>query len=188
MNSRTETSLLFYCFKLPASHHLINIRADCCAQTMPSVDKPRSTRTSRPIASTKHDLWLHDAEKHIAETLRRQGKRQEKKDWILFPGETVDPSTASRKKVMDVVSNHRLLSPVPSPKVCHRAARQIEATSKHASLSGKETEESFEMRDSIPHLEKSIIRRSTPPPAPSPPRLPTPELEDLNGDERWSCC
>lgn len=155
---------------------------------MPSAEQPRSTRTHRPTSPTKHDLWLRDAEKYIAETSLRQCKRREKKDWILFPGEIVDLPTAPRKKVVDVKSSYGLMYPVPTQRICHRTVAQTEEPSKQASLSSKETEESSKKRVFIPHSKKGIVRRRTPPPAPSPPRLPTPDLEDLIREERWSCC
>ena len=155
---------------------------------MPSSEQPRSTRTHRPVAPTKHDVWLRDAEKYIAETSLQQCQRREKKDWILFPGEIVDSPTVPCKKVVNVKSSYGLLSPVPSPRICHQIIAQTEEPSKQASLSSKKTEASSRKRDFIPDSKKEIVRRRTPPPAPSPPRLPTPDLEDLVGEERWSCC
>ena len=36
--------------------------------------------------------------------------------------------------------------------------------------------------------DKSLAHQKMPPKAPSPPRLPTPDLSDIEGDDLWSCC
>ena len=118
-------------------------------------------------------------------------------DWVLFPGDVVvekysSISHASTRKLAKTGSAKQQMSPMP-----HHDHHVTE--NKAAARSRLEPRKPYRRSTCLEHLSainctarcfdtKPLADPRMPPAAPLPPRLPTPDLSDVEEDEFWSCC
>ena len=116
-------------------------------------------------------------------------------DFVLFPQDVIKEShstirDARSRKAMATKSAKKSSSPMPRPHVMEPKA---------ATPSRREARRPSRRPVCLDHMStvnctvecangKPLAHLKMPPKAPSPPRLPTPDLSDLEEDDLWSCC
>ena len=112
-------------------------------------------------------------------------------DFILFPdssnetSSSVNESRAQKRQKRKIKSNKPLTQPSPSPTPKpHTEEKKLTPMERRAIRHQRAAENDVAMIMASPGME---IGSMVPPPAPSPPRLPTPELDDID-DACWDCC
>lgn len=122
-------------------------------------------------------------------------------DWVLFPQDTVTHKHSSVRHVkcrkdMKSATNGRQTLPLPDSHVIRSKAATLarcdESRRRQSPKPYKPSTCLYHMsaRNCTPACAdvKSLSETSTPPKAPSPPRLPTPDLSDFEDEDLWSCC
>ena len=136
------------------------------------------------IKQAKYDDWERDAITYIQKTSAPNRKQEERCNWILTP----EPSslTKSRGKSLGSKSNLRTSSRTLLPQIETTVRDQFKISLPHQASS--ETAEREKNALNSENRDLVIPKDRMPPPAPCPPRLPTPDLEDVPESRYWACC
>ena len=134
----------------------------------------------------KEEMLVMDAEAYIRKTSRAQSSCRTKYDWILYPDDFERPVS----KPTVATDESRSESGVLVSKTFFR--RQCRVPSKVEISIKPEPERNCRKKAKSNRSISSkdahgFAERQTPPPAPSPPRLPTPDLEEISESAFWSC-
>ena len=169
---------------------------------LPSTMSPTTTTTRHQVAmrhSSTESTKSTKKEKHPRKVmLHRPMSPPPPEDWVLFPQEVVAQKFSNVRHAKPRSGNRSASArpqnlPLPNSHVIEsRAATPTRSDSSH-------TPEPYRPSYCLHHMS---ARNCTPachdvrllpetqklPKAPSPPRLPTPDLPDLEEDDLWSCC
>ena len=154
---------------------------------MPFTAKRNRKYAPRMSLSAKEDMLVMRAEEHIRKTSRRQNECQAESDWILFPKSPKKDLAKSKISADDVRSKATVPSPRLSSSTLYRVSDKLEMSSNLESE--RKCKANTKSDRAISKVDDHVLTPHwTPPPAPSPPRLLTPDLEAIPESTFWSCC
>ena len=136
------------------------------------------------IKQAKYDDWERDAIAYIQKTSAPNKEQEERGNSILI----LEPSslTKSRGKSLGSKASFQTSSRTSLPQISTTATDQSRIALPHQACSKIVAREKNTFNSENQDL--VIPKDRMPPPAPCPPRLPTPDLEDIPENRYWACC
>ena len=146
--------------------------------------KQGSTADKPPGKPTKYDIWEYDAIAHIKKTSALKQSQGPESEEGLVPQSF--PSSVSRGNPLESRLDTPLFSRKPQPRISTSTKSQIRISQTHPfNRKSKDTEmTNLSSKDG----DEEFTHSPVPPPAPLPPRLPTPKLDDIPEHSFWACC
>lgn len=162
---------------MSSTTHTINNKAAINQMSLTQLDKTKKSKKSKKV------------------TIHQSGSPLPPDDFVLFPQDVVKErhssirgaksrkpnTTKSAKRASSPMPRHHVIEPkgaTPSRQEARRPSRRPICL-KHMSTVNCTVDCANAKPPTHPKM---------PPKAPSPPRLPTPDLSDLEEDDLWSCC